>query len=101
MAPEILSRKYDEKCDIWALGVIAYQLFSQGEYPFKGANEVQIFKQARRGKFYLPKPKSEAPVHTKYETQVHGAYDWENMSADAKDFIKLLLTVNPQKRPSA
>lgn len=40
IAPEIVQGKYDEKCDIWALGVIAYQLFSQGEYPFRGANEV-------------------------------------------------------------
>ena len=28
IAPEIVQGKYDEKCDIWALGVIAYQLFS-------------------------------------------------------------------------
>jgi len=27
MAPEVLERKkYDSKCDIWSLGVIAYQL---------------------------------------------------------------------------
>ena len=28
IAPEILRYSYDEKCDIWSLGVIAYQLFS-------------------------------------------------------------------------
>ena len=30
IAPEVLSGKYDEKCDIWSLGIITYLLFSQG-----------------------------------------------------------------------
>ena len=39
ISPEIFSGSYDEKCDVWSLGVIAYQLFSQGEYPFDGEFE--------------------------------------------------------------
>jgi len=39
IAPEVLKNSYDQKCDIWSLGVIAYQLFSQDEYPFDGDNE--------------------------------------------------------------
>lgn len=54
IAPEIFGGSYDEKCDVWSLGVIAYQLFSQGEFPFEGENEIQIFKAIRKGKFYLP-----------------------------------------------
>lgn len=54
IAPEIFNNSYDEKCDVWSLGVIAYQLFSQGEFPFEGDNEIQIFKAIRKGKFYLP-----------------------------------------------
>jgi serine/threonine protein kinase len=32
-APEIIKGSYDEKCDIWALGVISYLLLC-GETPF-------------------------------------------------------------------
>lgn len=28
IAPEVIKQAYDEKCDIWSLGVMAYQLFS-------------------------------------------------------------------------
>lgn len=55
IAPEVIKGHYDEKCDIWALGIIAYQLFSTDhELPFTGENEVQIYKAIRKGKFYLP-----------------------------------------------
>jgi serine/threonine-protein kinase ULK/ATG1 len=34
MAPEILKRKqYNEKCDIWSLGIIIYKMLF-GDYPF-------------------------------------------------------------------
>ena len=36
MAPEIMNRKsnYDEKIDIWALGLITYELLTGGAFPF-------------------------------------------------------------------
>ena len=60
IAPEVLRYSYDEKCDIWSLGVIAYQLFSQGEFPFDGDSEIQIYSKIRKGKFYLPEKLSES-----------------------------------------
>jgi serine/threonine protein kinase len=34
MAPEILSNKtYDERCDIWSIGIIMYKMLT-GDYPF-------------------------------------------------------------------
>jgi len=42
MAPEILNRKeYDEKCDLWSLGVLIYVLYFK-EHPFDGENEEEI-----------------------------------------------------------
>ena len=33
IAPEVLKRRYTEKCDIWSIGVIAYALYT-GIFPF-------------------------------------------------------------------
>ena len=46
MAPELVNNpdkeNLDEKVDIWAAGVTAYFLLSDGQYPFSGANKQEI-----------------------------------------------------------
>ena len=44
IAPEILKgEEYNEKCDLWSLGVIIY-ILSFGEFPFNANNESEILK---------------------------------------------------------
>lgn len=87
VAPEVIRGEYDERCDVWAIGVITYLLLS-GDPPFGGCGGPESLFQVRsnilQGKF-------------KFEpTDV-----WEHVSKDAKDFIRMLLITDPNKRPTA
>lgn len=48
VAPEVLNGKYDEKSDLWSLGVIMYVMFC-GKHPFAGKNVQQILKAVKNG----------------------------------------------------
>lgn len=50
IAPEVLQKCYDEKCDLWSCGVILYILLS-GKPPFNGRTDVEIFKRIKIGKY--------------------------------------------------
>ncbi len=82
IAPEVLSEKYDEKCDIWSCGIIIYILLC-GYPPFNGDNDNEILNKIKKGKFEFP------------------AEEWENISDIAKDLIKSMLRFNPLERLSA
>ena len=47
MAPEILEgegeKEYDNKCDLWSIGIIMYKLFFN-DYPYKGNTQFAILK---------------------------------------------------------
>jgi calcium-dependent protein kinase len=47
-----LKKNYDEKCDLWSIGVILYILLC-GYPPFNGANDKQIIEAVLKGKFTL------------------------------------------------
>jgi calcium-dependent protein kinase len=82
IAPEVLKKKYNEKCDLWSCGVILYILLS-GVPPFNGRNDEEIMKNVLKGEF----------------STVGGA--WSHISLGAKNLISKLLKYNPQDRISA
>lgn len=83
VAPEVLGTKgYNQKCDIWSCGVIAYILLC-GYPPFYGDNDAKILKSVKSGKFDFPEQ------------------DWDHISDECKDMIRKMLTRDPNKRISA
>ncbi|GFO06626.1 calcium/calmodulin-dependent protein kinase type iv-like [Plakobranchus ocellatus] len=84
-APEVLKgQNYNKQCDMWSVGVIAYILLC-GYEPFFAENDAVMFKRILKGEFKFDSPW------------------WDDVSDNAKDLVRKLLVVNPQKRltPSA
>jgi calcium-dependent protein kinase len=86
VAPEIIRGAYDEKSDIWALGVITYLLLS-GETPFGGLDgeDLMLVKENIMRAEVLFEPKEV----------------WESVSDAGKNFVKTLLNPEPTLRPTA
>ena len=79
LAPEIITNKpYDAKCDIWALGVLLYELMTF-RMPFNAVSLPLLSIKINRG-VYKPPPSS--------------------YSSEIRDLLKKCLTVNPDQRPS-
>uniref|UniRef100_A0A7N8XZU6 Ribosomal protein S6 kinase n=1 Tax=Mastacembelus armatus TaxID=205130 RepID=A0A7N8XZU6_9TELE len=86
-APELFeSAGYDKACDLWSLGVILYTMLS-GQVPFQSEQRgmtssfaADIMQKIKEGDFSLD---GEA---------------WKGVSEDAKELVKGLLTVDPERR---
>jgi calcium/calmodulin-dependent protein kinase I len=80
VAPEVLmATGYDPICDVWSVGVITYVLLS-AHIPFDGQTENQVFQKILRAQFRFPSPM------------------WDDITEDAKDFIRKIFVVDPKKR---
>lgn len=55
IAPEVIKKNYNYKCDIWSCGVIAYILLS-GRPPFNDSSDKKIMEKIEIGKYHFKNP---------------------------------------------
>ena len=82
IAPEVLNKNYNEKCDIWSAGVVLYVMLT-GKFPFVGKTSQKLFESIKTGK---------------YATE---GKEWESISLEAKKLIGKMLELDKDKRFSA
>ena len=82
IAPEVLNKNYNEKCDIWSAGVVLYVMLT-GKFPFVGQTSQKLFESIKTGK---------------YRTE---GKEWEAISLEAKELIGKMLELDKNKRISA
>jgi calcium-dependent protein kinase len=82
MAPEVLKKNYNEKCDTWSCGVILYMLLF-GIPPFDAKEDEEILEKIKIGKY------------DNYSERFRSA------SKEARDLVMKLLEYNTAKRYSA
>ena len=82
IAPEVLNKSYNEKCDIWSAGVVLYVMLT-GNFPFVGKTSQKLFESIKTGKYK------------------DTGKEWEAISKEAKDLIRKMLELNVSKRISA
>ena len=80
IAPEVLQKKYNYKCDMWSCGVIMFVLLTK-KPPFGGKNETAIMENVQIGKYK--------------------EYLLDEFSPYAKDLISKLLEKDIKKRINA
>jgi calcium-dependent protein kinase len=82
IAPEVIKKNYDQKCDIWSCGVILYILLV-GFPPFKGNTQKDLLNNILKGK---------------YSTS---GSEWSKVSPEARDLVMKMLETDTIKRLSA
>jgi calcium-dependent protein kinase len=84
VAPEVLTKSYTEKADLWSMGVIAYTLLCGRSpwHPYKDSRKETLKKVSAGEVYYCPER-------------------FGRLSPGAQSFIRNLLTVDPVARLSA
>jgi calcium-dependent protein kinase len=76
MAPEVLNKSYDHKCDIWSCGVVLYIMLC-GRPPFNADHNLEIMRLIKIGNYSLE------------------GKNWKYVSPLAKDLLNKMLCYDP------
>ena len=68
----MLSSSYDERCDVWSIGVILFVMLC-GYPPFNGKTSQQVMQKIKRGKLQFKEE------------------DWAFVSEEARELVECLL----------
>mmetsp|Transcript_15880 Transcript_15880/g.29011 ORF Transcript_15880/g.29011 Transcript_15880/m.29011 type:complete len:518 (-) Transcript_15880:180-1733(-) len=82
IAPQCLQGDYDQSCDLWSIGVVMYVLLC-GYPPFNGRDDASVLRKVKTGK-YTFNPR-----------------EWNQISEDAKELVRMLLQMDPTQRTTA
>ena len=82
IAPEVLKKAYNEKCDTWSAGVLLYMILV-GRAPFDGEDDEEIIEKIKKGEFNRN--------HRKLLSA----------SPEIQDLVNKLLEIDPSVRLSA
>jgi calcium-dependent protein kinase len=88
LAPEALSSNWSTKSDVWAAGVMAYQLLT-GRLPFNDKRNPHNPVLSAVLRSILTEPLNFSKAY------------WQDISDDAKDFVQFMLNRDPEERPTA
>uniref|UniRef100_A0A914Z4E8 Protein kinase domain-containing protein n=1 Tax=Panagrolaimus superbus TaxID=310955 RepID=A0A914Z4E8_9BILA len=89
MAPETLKRnpEYSSKSDVWAFGILAWEVFSYGEKPWPDWENKKIATYIRRGKMM------DLPEYTPTQIKNLVAKMWIVKASERPDFSEILKTI--------
>jgi calcium-dependent protein kinase len=89
-APEVIRESYDQRCDIWSCGVVAFTLLC-GRKPFEALVMQPVYGETPSGKSSVTANILMGRYHFKNK-------EWKRRSEASKEFVRLMMTQDYRQR---